>query len=53
MIRNGKTNAEIAQILYLSPFTVKSHVKNIFKKLNTTSRSQAVAVALAHGLIDS
>lgn len=53
LIRNGKTNAEIAQILYLSPFTVKSHVKNIFKKLNTTSRSQAVAVALAHGLIDS
>ncbi|MES1999203.1 MAG: XrtB/PEP-CTERM-associated transcriptional regulator EpsA [Pseudomonadota bacterium] len=53
LIRNGKTNTEIAQILYLSPFTVKSHVKNIFKKLNTTSRSQAVAVALAHGLIDS
>lgn len=53
LIRNGKTNPEIAQILYLSPDTVKSHVKHIFKKLNTTSRSQAVAVALAHGLIDS
>ena len=53
LIRDGKTNSEIAQILYLSPFTVKSHVKHIFKKLNTTSRSQAVAVALVHGLIDS
>ncbi|MDP2027806.1 XrtB/PEP-CTERM-associated transcriptional regulator EpsA [Sulfuriferula sp.] len=53
LIRSGKTNAEIAQILYLSPFTVKNHIKHIFKKLNTTSRSQAVAVALAHGLIDS
>ena len=52
LIRSGKTNAEIAQILYLSPFTVKNHIKHIFKKLNTTSRSQAVAVALAHGLID-
>ncbi len=53
LIRDGKTNSEIAQILYLSPFTVKSHIKHIFKKLNTISRSQAVAVALVHGLIDS
>lgn len=53
LISDGKTNPEIAQILYLSPFTVKSHIKNIFKKLNTTSRSQAVALALARGLISS
>lgn len=53
LISDGKTNPEIAQILYLSPFTVKSHIKNIFKKLNTTSRSQAVAQALAYGLIGS
>lgn len=53
LISDGKTNPEIAQILYLSPFTVKSHIKNIFKKLNTTSRSQAVALALARGLIGS
>jgi transcriptional regulator EpsA len=53
LIRNGKTNPEIAQILFLSPDTVKSHVRHIFTKLNVTSRSQAVAVALAHRLIDS
>ena len=51
LISDGKTNPEIAQILYLSPFTVKNHIKKIFKKLNTTSRSQAVALALARGLI--
>lgn len=53
LISVGKTNPEIAQILYLSPFTIKNHIKNIFKKLNTTSRSQAVVLALTHGLIDS
>lgn len=53
LISAGKTNPEIGMILYISPFTVKNHVKNIFKKLNVTSRSQAVAVALSRCLIDS
>ena len=45
-ISDGKTNPEIAQILYLSPLTIKNHVRNIFKKLGVTSRSQAVALAI-------
>ncbi len=40
---SGKTNVEIGLILDISTFTVKSHLKRIFKKLDVVNRSQAVA----------
>ena len=40
---SGKTNIEIGLILDLSVFTVKNHLKRIFKKLDVVNRSQAVA----------
>jgi transcriptional regulator EpsA len=39
----GKTNVEIGNILNISSFTVKNHLKHIFKKLDVLNRSQAVA----------
>lgn len=51
LISDGKTNPEIAQILYLSPLTVKNHARNIFKKLGVSTRSQAVACAINLRLI--
>ena len=51
LISTGKTNPEIAQILGLSHYTVKNHIKNIFKKLNTSNRSQTVALAMAQNLL--
>lgn len=42
-IRQGKTNIEIAQIVGLSPFTVKNHLKAIFQKLEVSNRVQAAA----------
>lgn len=42
-VRKGKTNAEIGVILDISEFTVKNHLQRIFKKLDVTSRAQAVA----------
>jgi len=47
----GLNNTQIAQRLYISPATVKSHVSNILSKLNVTGRTEAVAIAIRHGLI--
>jgi len=38
----GKTNPEIGSILDISAFTVKNHLKRVFKKLNVSNRAQAV-----------
>ncbi|MCL6471998.1 MAG: response regulator transcription factor [Firmicutes bacterium] len=42
----GHTNREIADILYLSPETVKSHIKVILRKLKVRDRTQAVSLVL-------
>ncbi|MEC4891064.1 MAG: LuxR family transcriptional regulator [Nitrospira sp.] len=49
-MKNGKTNGEIGQILGVTERTVRFHVGSIFSKLDVTSRSQAVATAIEHGL---
>jgi ATP/maltotriose-dependent transcriptional regulator MalT len=51
MIANGMTNKQIAQSLGITPETVKSHAKNIFVKLASRTRAQAVARAEAFGLL--
>jgi LuxR family maltose regulon positive regulatory protein len=42
---------EIAGQLYLSPNTISSHIRTIFRKLGVTSREEAVAHATADGLL--
>jgi DNA-binding CsgD family transcriptional regulator len=46
LVAQGRTNREIADVLVLSPRTVKRHVENIFDKLGVSSRAAATAVAL-------
>lgn len=46
----GLNNSEIADELVVSPFTVKNHVSNILAKLEATSRTEAAALAVHHGL---
>jgi DNA-binding NarL/FixJ family response regulator len=42
MLAEGETNVRIAQRLVVSEDTVKTHVKNILRKLGVHNRSQAV-----------
>jgi DNA-binding CsgD family transcriptional regulator len=51
-VKEGKSTWDVSVILGISRDTVKFHMKNIFHKLNTTSRSHAIAVALGEKLID-
>jgi ATP/maltotriose-dependent transcriptional regulator MalT len=41
----GASNTEIADSLFVSEHTVKSHLYNVFKKLNVKNRLQAVSWA--------
>ena len=50
LIALGKSNAEIAEELVLSPKTVSNHVSNIFSKLQVVDRAQAVLRARQAGL---
>lgn len=47
----GKTNVEIAAELYLSPNTIKTHVRGIMNKLSVDDRVQAAVTALRSGLV--
>jgi DNA-binding NarL/FixJ family response regulator len=50
-IARGHTNREIADTLYLSPLTVKTHVSRILMKLRARDRVQLVVIAYQAGLV--
>lgn len=47
LLARGRSNAEIAQALHVSPHTVKKHLEHIYDRLGVRSRAAAVARALA------
>ncbi|MBS0017041.1 MAG: response regulator transcription factor [Arthrospira sp. SH-MAG29] len=47
----GKSNPEIAEALYLSPNTIKTHVRGIMNKLAVDDRVMVAVVALRSGLV--
>ena len=47
----GLNNTQIADRLVVSPSTIKSHVSHILAKLGVASRTEAVALAVRHGVI--
>jgi two-component system nitrate/nitrite response regulator NarL len=52
LLADGLSNADIAAQLFVSPETVKAHLRNLFGKLGVSDRTAAVAAALRKGLID-
>jgi DNA-binding CsgD family transcriptional regulator len=51
LVASGLQSGEIAERLFLSPETVKSHVHNALGKLGAHTRAHAVAIALVTGQI--
>jgi len=52
MMAKGLTNKEIAQVLMISQFTVRTHIVHIFAKLAASDRTEAVAIASQQGIIN-
>ena len=50
MISRGLTNAEIAEAMFVSEHTVKTHVSNVLSKLGLRDRIQAVIAAYETGV---
>ncbi len=51
LLAEGLTGEEIAERLYVSPETVRTHVRNAMEKLEANTRVHAVAIALRQGEI--
>ena len=52
LVTQGENNKPIAEKLVVSEITVKSHLNNIFKKLNVSNRTQAVLLAMQMNLVE-
>ena len=50
LVAAGRSNAQIAAALYLSPKTVRNNVSNVLTKLQVTDRAQAIVQAREAGL---
>lgn len=50
-ISEGLSNKEIADKLFLSESTIKTHVSNLLEKLNAKRRTQAIQIAKEHQII--
>jgi DNA-binding NarL/FixJ family response regulator len=51
MLAKGLTNKEIARVLLISQFTVRTHVQHIFEKLAASDRTEAVSIATQQGIL--
>ena len=51
-VAGGLSNAEAGKKLYLSPFTVKKHLENIYGKLGVRNRTEAIGKAQGLGWLE-
>ena len=53
LVADGRSNPEIAEVLFISRETARTHVSNIFRKFDVASRAEAVDYAHRHDLLSS
>ena len=53
LVASGASNSDIAEKLYISVNTVKSHLRSILEKLQLENRTQAATYAVKHGLVST
>ncbi len=51
LITQGRSNAEIAALTFLSPNTIKSYIRAVYRKIEAESRTQAVLWGVHHGFL--
>jgi DNA-binding NarL/FixJ family response regulator len=49
LITQGRSNADVAALTFLSPNTVKSYIRSLYRKIDVASRTQAVLWGVDHG----
>jgi DNA-binding NarL/FixJ family response regulator len=52
LLVGGKTNNEIAGVLFISAATVRLHVSNILAKLGAANRTEAASLAIQHDIVE-
>jgi DNA-binding NarL/FixJ family response regulator len=52
LVADGRSTEEAADALSLSPHTVRTHLRNVMRKLHASSRAHAVAIAMREAAID-
>jgi DNA-binding NarL/FixJ family response regulator len=50
LLSSSGTSAKIAALLFVSEATIKTHLASIYRKLQVTNRTEAVVLAIKHGL---
>lgn len=53
LVAQGLANKDIARELGISPRTVEGHLNHVFEKVDASSRSALVRLAMVHGLVDA
>ena len=51
LVAQGMSNREIAEQLFVSKYTVESHIKHIYRKLSVSKRTKAVSAARSLGIL--
>lgn len=52
LITQGFTNQEIADLLFVTLNTIKTHIRSLYRKIGVTSRSRAIIWGARNGFID-